>query len=532
MATTMENVIAVLVLIAIITSAGSLWYGLTVASDVSTLTDSMADLAGSVSALTASVETLTTSVAGVTTDVSGLATDVAELATSVTGIATAVANLATATEADLAAITGDITAITGDITALTADITALSANMTAATADLADLSLALADIADRVAEIEATLTPTITVVGPWSGAEMDNFLPVLERFEALSGINTKYRVLRAEDLIEILPAQFAAGTAPGDVIFMWGWYIKQQGPAGHVLNVTDLVDEADSLVGVYDQVKVDDTIYGGAYTGKVKPGFWYRKSFFTANGLTPPATNATWAEFLTFLDAINATGVVNPIVSGTGAVGWPLSDITEHFLITFGGPQLQRDLIAGTVDWNSTQVRSIFEDRLVPLLQGYFSDPLPWDSTAINSWWAGDYGLYFMGSWITGMVDDPDDLGIIPLPNSTGLVFVADYFFIPTYTEHSEEAKELFKFLTSAEAQRLQVQVGGHVATNVEVSLDWYPAVDKMVANVTTGKETLLDLDDTIGGEFQSTFFDQLSLLWVDPTKLDEVLAALDAVAP
>jgi multiple sugar transport system substrate-binding protein len=493
MTTRMETAIVVLVLIAIITSAGSLWYGSTVASDISKLTDSMADLAG---------------------DMGDLATDVGGVATSVGNVATSVSSLVTATSANLTNILADLADITGDLANVTAD---------------------LADVAARVAAVEATLTPTITVVGPWSGAEMDAFLPVLERFEALSGINTKYRVLRAEDLITLLPAQFAAGTAPGDVIFMWGWYIKENGPAGHILNVTDVVDEADSLVGVYDQVKVDDTIYGGAYTGKVKPGFWYRQSFFDEKGLTPPATNATWDEFLTFLsDVAAASGTGIPIVSGTGDVGWPLSDITEHFLITFGGPQLQKDLIAGTVDWNSTQVRSIFEDRLVPLLQEprNFSSPLAWDSTAITSWWAGDYGLYFMGSWITGMVDDPTDLRIIPLPNSTGLVFAADYFFIPTYTEHSEEAKELFKFLTSAEAQRLQVQVGGHIATNLDVSLEWYPAVDKMVANVTTDKETLLDLDDTIGGEFQSTFFDQLSLLWAEPDKLDDVLVALDAVAP
>jgi multiple sugar transport system substrate-binding protein len=412
--------------------------------------------------------------------------------------------LATATADDLADITGNLVDITGD----------------------------LADISDRVTDVEATLTPTITVVGPWSGAEMDNFLPILERFETLSGINVKYRVLRAEDLITLLPAQFAAGTAPGDVIFMWGWFIKQNGQAGHILDVTDLIDEADFLVGVHDQVKDGDTIYGGAYTGKVKPGFWYRKSFFTANGITPPAANATWTEFLAFLDDVAAaSGTGIPIASGNGD-GWPLSDITEHFLITYGGPQLQKDLIAGSADWTTGPVRSIFEDNLVPLLAGNFSDPLRWDTVALPQWWAGDYGLYFMGSWITGMVDDPTDLGVIPLPNSTGLVFASDYFFIPEYTDYPEQAKELFKFLSSAEAQRLQVQAGGHIATNVGVDLTWYPEVDRMVANITVGKETLLDLDDTIGGDFQSTFWDQLRLLWVDPTKLDEVLAAIQAVAP
>lgn len=95
----MENLIVVLVIIAIITSASSLWYGFTVVSDVSKLTDSVADLAGSVADL-----------------------------------ATALADFKNTTAADLAAIT------------------------------------------DRVTAIEGTLTPTITVVGPWSGAEMDAFL--------------------------------------------------------------------------------------------------------------------------------------------------------------------------------------------------------------------------------------------------------------------------------------------------------------------------------------------------------------------
>jgi len=489
MPTTMENVISVLVLIAIITSAGSLYYGLTIAGDISTLTDSMADLAG---------------------DMGDLATDVGDVATSVGNVATSVSNLVTATSANLTSILADLAGITGDLSDVTAD---------------------LADVAARVAAVEATLTPTITVVGPWSGAEMDNFLPILARFEALSGINTKYRVLRAEDLQTLLPAQFAAGTTPGDVIFMWAWWIAQQAQNGHVLEVTDLVDAADFLPGTFDQFNITGKIYGGAYTGKVKPGFWYRKSFFAANGLTPTDVNSTWAEFSALLADIAAvSGVVDPIVSGDG-VGWPLSDITEHFLMTFGGAQLQYDLIAGTADWTTDPVRSIFEDYLVPTL-GNFSDPLTWDSTAINSWWQGDYGLYFMGSWITGMVANASDLGIIPLPGAETLVFAGDHFFIPAYTQHPDEAKELFSFLISEEAQRLQTAQGGHVATNINVPDTSYPAIDLMVVNFIEDYAIAPDLDDTIGGEFQTTFWDQLKLLWVTPAQLDNVLAAIQAVAP
>jgi multiple sugar transport system substrate-binding protein len=461
MATQTEIMILTLVVIAILISAGSLYYGFTVMDNLNTLTSSMSDLVSSMADLTDSI-----------TD---LATNIGE----------------------------DLTEIIGD----------------------------LASIRDRVTQLEATLGPTITVVGPWSGTEMDAFLPTLQRFETLSGINVRYRIRRAEDLSTLLPAQFAAETAPGDVIFMWGWYIAQQAQNGHILDVTDLIDEADFLGGAFDPVSVDSSIYGGTYTGKVKPGFWYRKSFFTANGLTPTTANSTWPEFASLLADIAAVqGVIDPIASGDG-VGWPLTDITEHFLLTFGGAQVQADLIAGTTSWTTDPVKGIFEDYLVPTL-GNFSDPLAWDSTAINSWWQGDYGLYFMGSWITGMVDNATDLGMIPLPGAEALVLPADYFFIPAYTQYPDEAKELFEFLISEEAQRLQVAQGGHLATNVNVPLSSYPATDRMVIEFLQDFAVAPDLDDTIGGVFQTTFFDQLKLLWVDPGQLDNVLAALEAVAP
>lgn len=382
---------------------------------------------------------------------------------------------------------------------------------------------------ERLTAVEEKIPPTITVIGPWSGAEKDAFMPVLQAFEEKTGIDVKYKIYRAEELATLLPLMFATESTPGDVIFMWSWFIQQKGQEGHILDVTNLIDEDDFRPGALDQVKVDDTLYGASYTGKVKPGFWYRKSFFEANDLTEPTT---WGEFTTLLETLAAIpGIANPIVSGD-EVGWPLSDITEHFLITYGGPQLHRDLTAGDVAWNGSTVRTIFADKLVPLLEaGYFSEPIEW-TTALQDWWDGEYGLYFMGSWITNMVDDPEDLGLFSLPEAEGLVFAADYFFIPTYTDHPDEAEQLFQFLASAEAQEIQVAQSGHIATNVHVSLDAYPEVDRRVAEGMEGMEVLPDLDDTIGGEFQTTFFEQLQLLWVHPEELDNVLDALEAVAP
>ncbi|MCD6449496.1 MAG: carbohydrate ABC transporter substrate-binding protein [Thermotogaceae bacterium] len=364
---------------------------------------------------------------------------------------------------------------------------------------------------------------SLTVIGPWSGAEQEKFMPVLKAFEEKYGIDVEYRVYRAEDLAKILPAQFGARRAPGDVIFMWGWFIAEQGKKGHVVDLLEYISPEDFLPGVLDSVTVDGKLYGVSYTGKVKPGFWYRKSFFKKYGLKVPET---WKDFVNLLEKIKKMpGIKAPIASGDG-VGWPLSDVTEHFIITFGGPTVQKDLAAKNIKFESFTVRRAFEKLAFLLEKGYFSEPTEW-TTILKQWWNEEYGLYFMGSWITGMVDDPEDLGVFTLPGAEGVVFASDYFFVPKYASNLEDAIKLAKFLAT-EGQIIQVKQGGHIATYKGVPLSAYPTVDREVARIMQNVEVVSDLDDTVGGAFQKAFWDQLKLLWVRPERLDEVLQVLD----
>ncbi len=363
----------------------------------------------------------------------------------------------------------------------------------------------------------------LVVIGPWAGAEQEKFMPVLKAFEEKYGIEVEYRIYRAEDLSNVLPAQFRAKRTPGDVIFMWAWFIQEQAKKGHVMDLSNVIKEEDFIPGALDAVKVNGKIFGISYTGKVKPGFWYRKSFFEKHGLKVPRT---WYEFKALLAELKKIpGLKAPIASGDG-VGWPLSDVTEHFLITFGGPWVQKDLIAGNLKWESYTVKQAMGKLVELLKEGYFGEPTEW-TMALKQWWKGDYALYFMGSWITGMVDDPKDLGVFSLPGAKGVVFGADYAFVPKYTKNPEEAIKLIKFLAT-EGQKVQVEQGGHIATYKHVSLEDYPPVDREVAKILQGAEALPDLDDSVGGAFQKAFWDQLKLLWVKPDKLDEVLEVLD----
>ena len=90
----------------------------------------------------------------------------------------------------------------------------------------------------------------------------------------------------------------------------------------------------------------------------------------------------------------------------------------------------------------------------------------------------------------------------------------------------------MIAFLGTAEAQTKQVEGGGHLATVTGVPSSAYPAVDAAVAQLLVGKEVLSDLDDTIGGNFQTVFWSQLKGLWANPGSLDTVLANIEAAAP
>ncbi len=382
------------------------------------------------------------------------------------------------------------------------------------------------------------------VVGPWAGAEFDAFEPVLTEFERISGIEVEFRFGRVEDLVTTLPTQLAAGQTPGDLIFMNEAWIRDVAmPNGYAMDVVDFVDETNFDKGALDIFKSGGGIFGGVWTGNIKPGFWYHQSFFDANSLTEPTT---YAEFVTLLAAIDGvTGIKNAIVTGDG-VGWPISDVTEHFLATYGGAQMNRDLITGDLSFTDASVKNVFNSYLIPLLEaGYFSEPLTWDGTAFDGWEADEYGLYFMGSWITGMVADPADLRFFALPPDPvnavpeemgGIVLAANFYFIPAFTDKFAEARWFFQFLMSPEAQELRVRQGGNLAIAKGVDRNAYSVVDRMVVDFkdNTLRALIVDIDDNIGAPFQATFWSQLQGLWTSATPaadLDAVLTALQADA-
>lgn len=378
-------------------------------------------------------------------------------------------------------------------------------------------------VTKEVEVIKEIDTSPLTVTIPWTGDAMDLFMPVVDGFEAKTGIKVKVLPYKTEDLGTLLPAQFMAQEPMADLMIMsWSWWIAEN--TEHLVDLTDLTSDIDFLA---ETVDVDGKVFGVPSYLFVKPGFWYRNSFFEANGLDQPQT---WDEFLALLETIKGIdGIDAPISSPSG---YPLADIVENFLGTFGGPELVNGLIDGEIAWTDPAVKEIFTDRLVPLLEsGAFSTPVDRHS-ATDLWWEGDYAMHFYGNWVSESVDDPTDMGILTLPGATTVVGGSDWMFVPKYTERVDDAKAFIAYVISDEGMNLRLEKGGRLSSRADYPLDLYPPAESNLASVISTFTVLPDLDDTIGGEWQETFWDQISLLWVEPSALDEVLEMVQEKMP
>jgi len=202
-------------------------------------------------------------------------------------------------------------------------------------------------------------------------------------------------------------------------------------------------------------------------------------------------------------------------------------------LLTFGGEELYNGLIDGSISWESTPVKSIFRKYLLPLLQdGTFGEPEE-TSAVTENMWKGKYGFFVGGTTDSLRFNNPPgDYSVFLLPGQKAVSFWTDYWFIPAYTKYPNEAKKLLQFLAT-EGQAIQIKGGGRIATYNKVPESNYPLQEQMILKVLGQAAIAPDIDDTIGGKFQTVMWDQLKLLWANPTDavLNQVLAAMEKAA-
>jgi multiple sugar transport system substrate-binding protein len=370
---------------------------------------------------------------------------------------------------------------------------------------------------------------SISVTGVWSGGEQEDFMAVVDFVQEQTGLEIEYHPRTTDDLLTGTLMDYESGTAPADVVVMPSpARIRSDAQNGHLEPVGDTWNPDQYAVDP-ERVTVDDEVYAAPFKMDLKPGFWYRKSFFEEHGLSEPGS---WDEFMTLLDEISGIdGVDAPIASGNGT-GWPLSDVTEGFFLRQeNGPELQQNLISGDASFTDDRVRTAFEEIQGLLQDGYFSQTRQF-GVQYEYFWDNSLPLYFMGSFTPAQeaVQDPSDLGVFRLPGTTGITSSVNWFTVPTYSENVEAARAALEQFVSAEGQQVWVERGGFIASNTQIPQDAYQIeVMAQLPQLADEVTVVPDLDDALGNPFQEEFWSQLKGLWADPSaSLDSVVEGLD----
>ncbi|WP_114576261.1 ABC transporter substrate-binding protein [Saliphagus sp. LR7] len=375
----------------------------------------------------------------------------------------------------------------------------------------------------------ASAQEALTVTGVWTGGEEEDFLAVVDYVSEETGLDIVYQPRTTEAILTGTLIDYEGGVAPADIVVMPSpARVQSDAAAGHLAELGDTWNP-ENFAPDGEQVTADGAVYAAPFKMDLKPGFWYRPSFFEEHGLEEPDD---YDAFLDLLEEINGIeGVEAPLASGNGD-GWPLSDVTEGFILRQeDGATLQQELIAGEASMTDDRVVTAFEEIQSLLQEGYFSAVRDF-GVQYEYFWANETPLYFMGSWTPGFeaIQDPEDLDVFMVPGAESMVAAENWFTVPSYSSNVEAATTAVETFVSAEGQQVWAERGGFIASNTEVPEDAYELeIMRELATLSGEIELVPDLDDTLGDPFQSSFWAQLTGLWADPDQeIGGILETLD----
>lgn len=159
---------------------------------------------------------------------------------------------------------------------------------------------------------------------------------VAQEFEdANPGVTVEVEGFQNEELQRtLIPNALTSGDAP-DIFQAWGGgEIRDQVAAGHLKDLTGLVDaELEAIGPKAGGWQLEGKTYALPFTFGIS-GFWYNKDLFAQAGITD--TPKTLADLYSAIDKLKAAGIA-PIAVGAGS-GWPAAHYWYHFALKSCSP--------------------------------------------------------------------------------------------------------------------------------------------------------------------------------------------------
>jgi alpha-glucoside transport system substrate-binding protein len=377
----------------------------------------------------------------------------------------------------------------------------------------------------------------VTVVGSWGGSEQESFLAMVKPWEDKTGNKVKYTGSRG--LGAYLTTAVASGTLPDLAGLPGPGEMKEFATGGSLKPLDGVLDlntyKADTVPALVDLGTVDGKIVAVFIKTSVKGFIWYNTGVY--DGTVP----ATWDDVMATSPGDAESLWCVGLESGADS-GWPGTDWVEDFVIRQSGPEVYDSWVAGTTKWTDPAIKTAFESF------GEVLDESFGGATTVNSTNFGAAGnplftdppgclFHHQASFISdffksqgGAADGEFDFYVMPEINpdyAGALTGGGDLFGL---FSDKAAAKDLLKYLVTAEAQQIWADKGGFVSANTKVTKYPTPVEQKSADAIKGATVFRFDGGDLMPGTMKAAFFTAMVDFAEDQTKLDSILASLDEV--
>ncbi|MBU2598926.1 MAG: ABC transporter substrate-binding protein [Actinobacteria bacterium] len=386
----------------------------------------------------------------------------------------------------------------------------------------------------------------VTVLGVWGGDELTNFQEAVFPFTDETGIGMAFEGTR--DLAAVLTTRVEAGNPPDLAILPNPGQMYELAEDGNLIDISKFMD-MDKLNTNYakawlDLASYDGTLYGIFYKVANKSLIWYNPTAFADGGYNIPTT---WDELIALSDKIVSDGKTPWAIGfeSGAASGWPATDWIEDIMLRTAGPDVYDKWVSHEIPWTDPAVKTAWETfgeivgkedyqygGTTGTLTSFFGD-------APASLFTDPPGAYMhrQASFITGFfpegveaVTDYDFFPFPPIDPAYGTPVLGGADLIVMFND-TPEARELMKYLASAQPQEIWASAGGFISPSKEVNLDSYPdeLTKKMADMVVKAEVFRFDASDLMPAAVGAGSFWSGTLDYVGGEDLDTILGDIEA---
>ena len=387
---------------------------------------------------------------------------------------------------------------------------------------------------------------TINVASDWSGAEQANFEAVLEGFSEATGAEVVYTSL-GNNVATALGTQIEGGSPPNIALIPQPGLMNQLAADGSIVPLTDDVlaeVEANYAQTWIDLGSVDGETYGVWFKAANKSTMWYNVELYDAAGVEIPET---WEDYVTTIETLADSGTYG--VSIGADVGWPLTDWFENVYLRTAGPEMYDQLTNHEIPWTDPSV----EEALTVLAEVWGNDTVvqpggaqrtfPDSVTAVFGD-APEAATVYEGDFVAGNIADQtssvvgEDAKFYAFPSiNDSEPSVMGAGNVAVAFDDSEGTQALMKYLASADAANVWIELGGFTSPNQNADINLYPDETSLqIAEELVNAEVFrFDMSDLVPSEFGGTegqgMWQEFINFYENPDDIQGAMEALEAAA-